>query len=41
MNLYKPSLCDFNLRKIAKTEIMVSEVFINRDEYEICEEFSI
>ena len=40
MNLYKPSLCDFNLRKIAKTEIMVSEVFINRDEYEICEDFS-
>jgi hypothetical protein len=40
MNLFKPSLCDFNFRKIANTEILVSEVFIDRNEYEICEDFS-
>jgi hypothetical protein len=40
MNLFKPASCEFNFRKIANTDVLVSEVFIDRDEYEVCEDFS-
>lgn len=40
MNFFKPKASDFTFKQLANSDITISEVFIDSDEYEICEDFS-
>lgn len=40
MNLYKPRQDGFEFKKLPCSDLLVCEVFIEKDEYQICEDFS-